>query len=307
MQQAADPRSIYIQRINAVFDHIREHLTDDLSLEVLARVANFSPFHFHRIFTSMTGETLNDCVTRLRLERAVALMRAQPSLTITRAAMDTGFQRIETFSRAFRKQYGMSARSWDRQTPLKDRKNDQVFAEFPFYSKDALETLDEQGSFKVELRTMPEQKLAFIRVIDSYKPNKVFEAYERLMAWVRGQGLDPLKSTLYGMSQDDPEVTPLDLYRYDICMSVPDIWRNRQMTGEVCIKAFPACTVACVRVAGDVFLEDRVLQFMYRYWLPNSRYVPDNLPGMEIFRRHPAETGWEHFDIDAAIPVVRVG
>jgi len=44
--------NIYLQRINLVLNHIRNHLTDDLSLESLARVASFSPFHFHRIFTT---------------------------------------------------------------------------------------------------------------------------------------------------------------------------------------------------------------------------------------------------------------
>jgi len=41
---------------------VREHLNDDLSLEALARVAGFSPFHFHRLFKSLTEETINEMV-----------------------------------------------------------------------------------------------------------------------------------------------------------------------------------------------------------------------------------------------------
>jgi predicted transcriptional regulator YdeE len=46
------------------------------------------------------------------------------------------------------------------------------------------------------------------------------------------------------------------------------------------------------------------LQYLWRYWLPRSRYQPASLPGMEIYRRQPFELGWETYDIDCAIPVV---
>ncbi|HEX6035853.1 MAG TPA: hypothetical protein VFY83_15550 [Anaerolineales bacterium] len=47
-----------------------------------------------------------------------------------------------------------------------------------------------------------------------------------------------------------------------------------------------------------------MIQYLFRYWLPRSRYQPANLPGMEIYRRQPIELGWETFDIDCAIPIV---
>ena len=48
----------YARRVNRVVDHVREHLAEELSLAVLARLAAFSPFHFHRIFRAVTGETV---------------------------------------------------------------------------------------------------------------------------------------------------------------------------------------------------------------------------------------------------------
>ena len=306
MKNEPDPRELYISRINDVFDYIRTHLSDDLNLDLLARVAHFSPFHFHRIFSSMTGETVNDCVSRLRLERAVALLRAQPNMPITRIALDSGFVRVETFSRMFRKQYGMAPRTWDRQGPLKDRKIDQVFSEYPFYTTAALEEVDKQGEFVIELREMPVQTIAFIRVINSYQPNGVANAYERLLAWYRANVGDPLTTTLYGMSQDDPHVTPMDLYRYDICLSLPVGYRIKQSDSEIGIRDFPACTLACIHCVGDIFIENRAWQYLYRHWLPRSHYVPDNLPAIEVYRRQPVEIGWMTYDLDCAIPVVRI-
>src|SRR5687768_9925011 len=100
--------NVYIQRINAVIGYVRENLNDDLSLDTLARVAGFSPFHFHRLFKSITGETINEIVIRLRLERAVMLLRSTPNLSVTQAAFDCGFKSAPVFSRAFKKQYELN-------------------------------------------------------------------------------------------------------------------------------------------------------------------------------------------------------
>jgi len=59
----------YNDRVNRVLDYISEHLDEDLSLSRLSGVGCFSPFHFHRIFQAVTGETLNSHVRRVRLEK----------------------------------------------------------------------------------------------------------------------------------------------------------------------------------------------------------------------------------------------
>jgi AraC family transcriptional regulator len=294
--------NIYLQRINAVIDHIREHLNDELSLDRLAGVAGFSSFHFHRIFKSITGETVNEIVTRLRLERAVALLHSTPELSITDAAFACGFRSVSVFSRAFKKQYDINARQWDRQSPLKNSKNGQVLKGFPRYTLENLSDFAERDKFKVYIRSLPAQRLAYIRVYDSYSRfSRVKDAYYQLIEWYRQRGGSLEKTTLYGMSQDNPEVTPLRLCRYDWCLAVPEHW---QAQGEVSVQDFPACQVAAIHCVGDIMQEDQAIQYLFRFWLPRSRYQPANLPGMEIYRRQPVELGWEIFDIDCAVPVV---
>jgi len=65
---------IYWRRVNRVIDHIKDHVTEPLPIAELARLAHFSPFHFHRIFRSIVGE-LHAFIRRLRLEMAVFQMR----------------------------------------------------------------------------------------------------------------------------------------------------------------------------------------------------------------------------------------
>ncbi len=63
-------RAEYRARINRVIDHIDRNIGRSLRLEDLARTAHFSPFHFHRIFSALVGETLNAYIQRRRAEAA---------------------------------------------------------------------------------------------------------------------------------------------------------------------------------------------------------------------------------------------
>lgn len=294
--------NLYIQRMNAVISHARQNLDADLSVEKLAKVAGFSPFHFHRLFKSLTGETLNELVVRLRLERAVMLLRSTPALSITDAAFDTGFQSVAVFSRAFKKQYGFSASQWDRQSPLKNSKNHQLPGEFPRYTLEQLSDFAADRQFEVRVKTLPAQRLAFIRVFDSYSQfARIIDAYQNLIAWYCQHGGQLDQTTLYGMSQDDPDITPHRLCRFDWCLTVPSTW---QAEGEVNIVTFPACQVATIHCQGSIEQEDKALQYLFRFWLPHSRYQPANLPAMEIYRRQPIDLGWETYDMDCAVPIV---
>lgn len=296
--------TLYHQRINTVISYVRENLEADLSLEDLASVAGFSPFHFHRVFKAVTEETINEMIVRLRLERAAALLRATPLLSITDAAFASGFNSVATFSRTFKKQYGQPASCWDRQSPLKYSKIDQHPEHFPHYTIEQLSAFAEQAAYRVEIISLPRQRLAYIRVYDSYRDfDRIKAAYGRLLAWYCHRGGQWAESTLYGMSQDDPSMTPPHLCRFDWCLRVPDHW---QAEGEIDLVDFPACQVATIRCQGDIAQEERVLQYLFRYWLPRSRYQPANLPAMEIYHRQPDELGWETFDMACALPIVKL-
>lgn len=297
-----DQENLYLQRINTVISYVRDNMDGDLSVDKLARVAGFSPFHFHRIFKSITGETLNELVTRLRLERVVMLLRSTPKLSITEAAFECGFKSVPVFSRAFKKQYGFNARQWDRQSPLKNSKNDQAREGFPHYTLGNLRNATKQDGVEVRIKSLPAQRLAYIRIYDGYrKPQRILDAYQHLIDWYCGKGGKLEKTTLYGMSQDDPEVTPLKLCRFDWCLSVPAQWRAE---GEINMRTLPACRVATIHCRGDVMQEVKAFHHLYLYWLPRSHYQPANLPALEIYRRQPAELGWETYDMDCAVPIV---
>jgi AraC family transcriptional regulator len=104
-------RRDYTERMTRVLVFIQENLDHELGLEELARVAFFSPFHFHRIFRGMLGESVKEHVRRLRIERAALRLR-NTSRSVIDVALETGYESHEAFSRAFKAMLGESPSSF---------------------------------------------------------------------------------------------------------------------------------------------------------------------------------------------------
>src|SRR5262245_1458709 len=102
----------YEKRVNRVIDHVRQHLGEELTLASLARVAAFSPFHFHRVFHAIAGETLFGFIHRQRIEKAAGALLSGRDRSVLEVALDHGFSSAATFARAFRAHFGMSATQW---------------------------------------------------------------------------------------------------------------------------------------------------------------------------------------------------
>jgi AraC family transcriptional regulator len=104
------------REILQVLRGIRGRLDDDVSLDALAARAGWSPFHFHRAFLAVTGETPKRYTLRLRLEQAAVRLLTHPE-PITTVAAAAGFASHEVFTRAFRRHFHC--------TPANDRARDR--------------------------------------------------------------------------------------------------------------------------------------------------------------------------------------
>lgn len=83
-----------------VLREVRQRLVQDLSLQRLSRRAGWSPFHFHRIFCDLVGETPKQYTLRLRLDRAASRLLTTDA-PVLQIALDSGFRSPEVFTRAF--------------------------------------------------------------------------------------------------------------------------------------------------------------------------------------------------------------
>ena len=104
----------YEARICKVMSYIQKNLDGDLSLENLAHISCFSPYHFHRIFRDHIGESTHKHIMRLRMEKAAFKLRHSNDSVIS-ILRSCGYHSQSVFNKAFRHYFGISPaafRNW---------------------------------------------------------------------------------------------------------------------------------------------------------------------------------------------------
>lgn len=293
----AQANAEYAQRIDRVIDYLRRNLDRPVKLAELANVACFSEFHFHRIFTAVSGETLSNFTNRLRLEKAARLLRYSKQ-SLTDIALDCGFSSPATFSRAFRSGYETSPSEFRKNGEIKKSK---ICKEL-YWAQEYLLPLsaeEKRAAFPVRLIDIPERQVAYIRVTNAFEMHRVLAALKTLIDWAKSQNIF-LQGTLFGMSVDDPHVTPKHLYRYEVCLasSLPF-----ECTEGISKLRMPARRYAATRVSGDIRTVTTATDYLFRDWLINSDYEPEHAPGLEVFLDKENAMDWSHFELEVCIPV----
>lgn len=95
------------KRLRPVLDYIHAHLHQEITIDVMARLAYLSPYYFARVFKKSTGETPYQFILRERMEKAMYLLRNTDKL-VTQIAADVGYSYLSNFSSAFKQSTGMT-------------------------------------------------------------------------------------------------------------------------------------------------------------------------------------------------------
>ena len=298
----------YLDRVNRAIDFVLRHLDQPLKLETVARAACFSPFHFHRIFRLLVGESLHEFVKRVRLERALCLMsqanwatRRQPSLTDI--AFACGFASSSDFARCFKARYEVPPSRFDVASFRARRREEWQMAMADPAQRNLLDHLKpgtNPDGFAVRLRRLPARQVAYLRVLQPFREGAALGAAERLVRWASGRGL--ADGQWLGYMWDDPEITSHQDCRYDVGVEVPAPFA---CDGVVSRTEFAAMQVAEVEVRGGIDLEMRALDWLFETWLPASGFVPAEQPCFEAWIGRPFAHGTGHFELLLQLPVTR--
>jgi AraC family transcriptional regulator len=310
-------RPEYEKRVNRVIDHIREHLADELTLADLARVAAFSPLHFHRVFAAITGETLFGFIQRVRIERAAGALSSHPDQSVLAVALDHGFSSAAAFARPFRGHFGMSATEWRsggaerwrrRQTRAIERLHRNQRQPNRNRGKaagrgrgDTPRKRRGEVAMNVRVTELPAHHVAYMRDVGPYGAHGIPGLWKKFRKWMETHDLISDQTVTLGVAYDDPDVTAPDRCRYDACVVVPgdfvpDRWVNVMDVagGKFAVSEF-AGTAHEIRGAWEA---------LYRTWLPGSGYEPDDRPCFEVYRARVSVEGQpDAFRCELCMPV----
>lgn len=297
----------YKSRINKVFDYIEANFNKQFRLDELAEIANFSKYHFNRIFWAMVGERPFQFITRLKLEKAATYLKSDSNVTISDVAFKCGFNDLSVFSRNFKLFFKYSPTEWrnqDSNFSQMKRSESQNDDEISLYFCNEFKTLKWRSNMElnqtVEVKTLPKITVAYVRHTGHYKgDSKVFEnLFNKIFAWAGAKGLmEQPDLKVLAVYHDDPDLTEDEKLRTSVCISVPEDTKVEGEVGKMEIKG-GKYAVGRFKVSSQQF--EQAWGWLMGTWLPQSSYVPDD--GV-CFESYPKQEKSEIFTVDICVPV----
>ena len=104
----------HIKAVRSVIDIINRHLSEELTLDELAKAVDLSPNYFSHIFKKTVGVSLWDYITSKRIELAMAMLHDQTDRNMLDIAADCGFNNSANFNKMFRKITGLTPTQFRR-------------------------------------------------------------------------------------------------------------------------------------------------------------------------------------------------
>jgi AraC family transcriptional regulator len=307
MKNIQQVRKEHVARINNAILYIENNLSEKLMLNDIAEKAYFSPFHFHRIFSLVVGETVHNFIVRKRIEKAAGFLLHQKETPITEVSEILGFTSLSSFSRAFKKFYGISPIEFKELSPNKfskicktESKKGQVTVSFEQYICNINNSINWFNmNAKVTVQNVEKIQMAYI----SHKGEmeKIGEVFNRLIQWATPKGLMNQENLrLLTIYHDSPKITSPDNIRSSIAIVL-----NEKVTveGEVSLKEFSPgkCIVSRFEITPNEFQQAWESSFV---WMSENGYKKSDQDPFEIYYNNCQDHPENKFIVDFHIPIV---
>lgn len=296
----------HFKRIRKVLTYIDQNLENELSLEKLAEIGAYSAFHFHRIFRGIVGETLQEYITRKRLEKSAMMLSHQKQKSIEDVFSEVGFKSNSTFSKTFKKYFGISPSVFRKNSPEKFSKilpinsnigqKEVVFEQYLYniiQMKNFMET-----NAKIEVKEMPEMHLASVLSIGIQNVEK---AYHKLISWAISKNLFPSEHVkMISVYHDSFKVTAPDKVRIHACMLLDESIKNDR---EIFAETLPKGKY----IVGSFFIGihefEKAWQGLF-LWMNENGYQYRRTNPYEIYHNNYQEHPEKKCKVDFCIPII---
>ncbi|MCG8410623.1 MAG: AraC family transcriptional regulator [Bacteroidales bacterium] len=275
----------YIERINKVIDYIEDNLDSKLLLDELAGVAMFSKYHFHRIFKNVVGENLNEFIKRMRMIKAYRFLQVDKTIGIKELAIKNGYNSTANFSRDFKEFHGIS--------PSEARQSDRALEERVMNLKNIKLDISYKG-----IMNLSERYVLFKKITSGYDKELIPKTSNEL--YKLAIDFEFKIEQFIGVGYDDPDYTPEVKCKYDICIVVN---RKDLPKGIPCeSKIIRGGRFAVFNYKGHKNNIAKAWDYMFKEWLLNSQYLPDDRPHLEMYLySENYEQGY--FNVNLCLPV----
>ncbi len=273
----------YRAQLTRVTAHIHDRLAEPLDLAELAVVADLSPYHWHRIYHALIGETVAATVRRVRLHRASGYL-AQTALTVTEIARRCGYPNAQSFTRAFRQSFGQNPQAW------RETRTDAL----PWQVANA----QPASGWAVEIRHVPAIELAGMAHRGSYM--RIGKAFESSQIHLAALGLMRQDTRWVGQYLDDPSAFPEAQLNSRAGLSIPPDADIPPPLQRFTVGGTPC---AVLRYRGPYPNMRDAYQWLYGTWLVASGHALADQPVFEEYHNNPRDTAPADLLTDICLPL----
>jgi AraC family transcriptional regulator len=257
----------------------------------LAEAAHLSPFHFHRVYRALTGETPGNTALRLRLLRALRLL-ADPEQPVTDAALAVGYETPQAFARAFRQTFG--------DTPSALRADPTRLAAAIEQCRHApAEQRVPAPPLQVEVTSVEPFRVIALRNRGDYAD--LDQAFVRLFGWAAEKGLVERIAGVYGVPYSDHRDTPPDDFVFDSALAFDAPAEPGQ---ELFALELGGGRWARLRHVGNYDGMDALTERLLAEWLPDSGHELRDAPLFHHYLDDPEQTPESMLRSDVYLPLV---
>jgi AraC family transcriptional regulator len=264
------------KRIDTVINYILKNLHNDVSLSKLAQIANYSPFHFQKIFKQFLGETPKQLVIRLKLETAAHLLIIYRHKSITEIAFDSGFSSPAVFARGFKTYFKITP----EEMRLLDPKEQIKLRKESFHLKEMIKNKREGTERNVsdfEIIRLPPLHGVCVNS-DLEDESKIEQSFKDILKYVKANDLfDPASSKIAGLIYPHQD-------RYSAFVSIADISKIPTKMDVMHIKEGKYVSFKMKGTMKDLFAK---LSILNEHWLPENGYKFADIFGFETFSQNP--------------------
>lgn len=274
----------YIRRFTRVTEYIYANLDADLDLGTLADVAALSPWHWHRIWQAVYGESIANTVKRLRLQRAAADL-AHTQMPVDEIWPRAGYGSAAAFSRSFKDAYQM--------TPTEYRKAGS-HTRFTLPAPRGVSSMRD-----VAIKQLAPATLAVIPHKGSYM--EIGRAFETLFGTLGARNLLRPGLCMKGLFYSDPTSVPEAELRSAAGILVPDEAFPVEAPLE---KAYlRGGDYAVLRHKGPYSDMKAAYDWLYGEWLVRSGREAADAPVFEDYLNNPREVPPTELLTDICLPL----
>lgn len=269
----------YRQAVLRSLDAIEQGLRRPIALHALARRAGFSLWHFHRIFTEHTGESLGSYLRKRRLTAAAGDL-ARTERSVLDIALDYQFESHEAFTRAFKAAFDATPREFRRTGKL------AWLRTRPELTATRLHTLPARTTMKPTIVALPGLHLLGLsaRFVPPMSPEAdnldvVPQLYRRFCPLI--PALPPMQDKyIWGAARFPADKDRRHPDEREYLASIQVAAGNKPKP-PLSLWKIPAGTYACFTHRGPVATFGETMNYAFGTWLPRSKYVHADTPNLD--------------------------